>query len=288
MRELAEGEATGELARIYEELRTYCAVPYVSSLQRHIATMPGCLEYAWAICRPAFANGRIPETAWRLSSSVPTAPFPPLSPAALRLLGVDGTGLAAIRNICDNFVRVAPINILFAAIVERLLQGVEPGGASSRQSDWEPPPSLPPMPAMTDMASLDDDGRAVLEQLATEIGGRPFVPGLYRLLAGWPGYLAHAATLIAPLLGNDSARRARAAIAERIVAVADEVLAELGSAAAGQSRPDATQADAIVSAIRTYRVTSPEMIVFGTLLRDALPQGRQGGSTCDSERRTPW
>ena len=55
MRELPEHEATGELAHVYGELRRLCAVPYVSSLQRHLATMPGCLEYAWGVCGPVDA-----------------------------------------------------------------------------------------------------------------------------------------------------------------------------------------------------------------------------------------
>ena len=80
MQELPEARATGELAVIYEELRTTCAVPYVSSLQRHLATMPGCLEYAWALLRPAFVSGLLPETAWRLASMMPVAPLPPLTP----------------------------------------------------------------------------------------------------------------------------------------------------------------------------------------------------------------
>ena len=46
MAELSETEVTGELARIYEKIRVYSGVLYVSSLQRHVATMPGCLEYA--------------------------------------------------------------------------------------------------------------------------------------------------------------------------------------------------------------------------------------------------
>ena len=44
MQELPEAGAMGELAVIYEELRTTCAVPYVSSLQRQLAGMRGCLE----------------------------------------------------------------------------------------------------------------------------------------------------------------------------------------------------------------------------------------------------
>ena len=65
--ELSEHAATGKIAEIYAEIRAYCAVPYVSSLQRQLATVPGCLEWAWAAMRPAVTNGEIPEAAWRQS-----------------------------------------------------------------------------------------------------------------------------------------------------------------------------------------------------------------------------
>ena len=47
--ELREADATGEIAAIYAEIRRLWAVPYVSSLQRHLATLPGWLEWSWAM-----------------------------------------------------------------------------------------------------------------------------------------------------------------------------------------------------------------------------------------------
>ena len=270
MAELSESEVSGALARIYEEIRVYSAVPYVSSLQRHVATMPGCLEYAWAACRPAFLDGTIPETAWRRAAMIDVAPFPPLSTAALRLLGVDGAALRDIRNICENFIRVAPINLLFAGCVERLIDGAVPGGTDGPRAEWTPPPMLDPMGAMAGVDASDVGD--VLLQLKTQIGGKPFVPGLYRLLARWPAYLAHAATLVEPILRDDAARQARAAIAETIIAAADDIIAGLPPVPEGYTPPTPEQGRAIIGAIKTYRVTSPEMVVFGTLLRDALPK----------------
>jgi hypothetical protein len=268
--EITEADATGELARVYAELRSYCGVPYVSSLQRFVATMPGALEYAWATMSPAFRDGSLPQTAWRLAGEVEAEPLPPISAPALRLMGVDAGGAAAIRNICDNFVRVAPINLLFAACVEMLLAGARPDGGGGARGAWTPPEMLPPMGPMVDL-NADPAVGAVLRQLATEIDGKPFVPGLYRLIARWPGYLAHAATLLEPLIRSETARRRRGAIATRIVGAADGVLANLPVPDPAHRPPSPEQASAIVAAIRTYRVTSPEMVVFGTLLRDALP-----------------
>jgi hypothetical protein len=271
--EVTEAAASGELAVIYDELRNYCGVPYVSSLQRFVASMPGALEFAWAALRPAFLDGRLPETAWRLAGEVDADPFPPLSPAALSLLGVNAMATAEIRNIADNFVRVAPINLLFAGSVEKLLAGARPGGAAPARANWTPPAMLAPMGPMVDPSAAPPAVAEVLRQLAGEIDGQPFVPGLYRLIARWPGYLAHSATLIEPLIRSEAARSRRAGIATRIVAAADGILAGLPPLEPGRTPPSAEEARAIVAAIRTYRVTSPEMIVFGTLLRDALPAG---------------
>jgi hypothetical protein len=46
--ELGERDAAGEIAAIYAEIRRLWGVPYVSSLQRHLATRPGWLEWVWA------------------------------------------------------------------------------------------------------------------------------------------------------------------------------------------------------------------------------------------------
>ena len=125
------------------------------------------------------------------------------------------------------------------------------------------------MPTMVNLEQASADLRSVLLGLGTEIGGALFVPGLYRLLACWPGYLTHVAALLTPLLRSEKARAERAAIASKMIGAAEEILAAVSPT--DRPPPSAAQAAAIRGAIQTYRVTSPEMIVFGTLLRDALP-----------------
>ena len=270
LKELPEDQATGRIAAIYDEIRRYCAVPYVSSLQRHLATMPGVLEWAWTALRPAVVSGRIPEDAWRLAQGIDIAPLPPISRAALRVLGVDAAGEAAIRNICDNFIQVSPINLLFSGSLRLLLNGARPGAtATSDAPDWTPPAMLPPMPALIDPAALDADRRAVLFQLGTEVGGQTFVPGPYRMVARWPGYLAHMATQLGPLFDDPATKTVCAALADRIDTAAPDIVAGLPPLPDGA--PDSATGEVILAALDKYRKTSPEMVVFHTLLRDALP-----------------
>jgi len=269
--ELPESDAAGDLARIYDEIRVLCAVPYVSSLQRHMATMPGCLEYYWGVCRPAFIDGAIQKMAWRRATAMPHEPFARLSSSAMRLLGVDAAGVRAIRTICETFIRVSPINLLFAGCIEHLISGGQPGGDGAPRAAWTPPAMLDAATPMPPLDTLRADLRAVLMGLAMDLGGARFVPGLYQQMAPWPAYLAHAATLIAPLLHDDGARARRAEIASAVIDAAAGIVASLPPAPPDLTPPGAAQCAALLGAIKSYRVTSPEMIVFGALLRDALP-----------------
>ena len=270
--ELAETEAEGELARIYAEIRDLCAVPYVSSLQRHLATRAGWLEWAWAAVRPAFAGGRAQEAAWAAATVTPP-PLPPLTASVLQVLGVDEEGHAQVRNVCESFIRVSPTNLMFSALMRAQLQR-RPAAADTATPGlpaWTPPPALAELPPLVDMSTVDEALRKTLMQLGNEVDGRPFVPGLYRMLAHWPAYLAHVATELGPRFGDPVTRGCCHALAARVDAAANELLANLPGPPPQPPRPPAAEHPAVLAAVQRYRGTSPEMVVFATLLRDALP-----------------
>jgi len=267
--ELLEHQATGQIAVIYDEIRRFSGVPYVSSLQRYVATMPGALEWAWAAVRPAMVSGIIPETGWRLARAVRIAPAPRVSAAVLRVWGVDAAGLAAIRNVAENFVRVAPVNLTTGGCLNLLLNGARPTGQGFSER-WTPPAMLPPMPGNVDPHTLSADRRAVLMQLATEIDGAPFVPALYRQLAHWPAFLAWVATELGPRFDAAETNAARAAFRHASWTAAEEIVARLPGVPSGPA-PDVETARRVLVAVDRYAGTSPEMTMFGQLLLDALP-----------------
>ena len=125
--ELSEADATGELAAIYGEIRRCSGVRYVSTLQRFLATMPGVLEWGWAVVSPAMTSGKAPEAAWRAAEAAAQPPLPPFTPSVLRLLGVSDQDVEIIRNIAANFARVSPVNVITGAMLEPLAK-------------WAPPP----------------------------------------------------------------------------------------------------------------------------------------------------
>ncbi len=250
--ELLEDQATGRIAEIYDEIRRFSAVPYVSSLQRYLATIPGVLEWAWVAIRPAMASGVIPETAWRLARAVR---IPPAS--AIPRQGLQAADIAAIRNVAANFVRVSPVNLLTGACLTRLLTEPAPApeapteptptGAGFPQT-WTPPAMLPPMPGNADPATLDPQTRAVLMRFATEVDGTPFIPALYRQIAHWPGVLTWLAGEVVPRFAAPETAAARTAFRAAARAAAPEIVSHLPGRPPGPA-PDAAATRRILATI---------------------------------------
>ena len=269
--ELREKDATGEIASIYDEIRRLWAVPYVSSLQRHLATRPGWLEWTWAALRPVFASGRAQVAAWNAAEGLTVPRLAQISRDALRVWGVDADGEAAMRAACASFVRVSPVNLVFSGLLRRLLRGERPIGIASLSHDWTPPPPLGPLPALVDLAVLPPAQQAVLVSLGTMVGQEPFVPGLYRMLGAWPAFLAHLATVLRPHLQDTGRLSACARLLDAVDAEIPAVFAALPSPPAAPPMPRAAEFADVLAALDTYRKTSPEMVVFGRMIGDALP-----------------
>lgn len=264
--ELSEAAATGRIAEIYDEVRRFSGVPYVSSLQRYLATLPGVLEWAWDAVRPALVSGAVPETGWRLARTV-RLPAPPRADALA--LGLTPADVAAIRNIGANFVRVSPVNLMTGACLRLLLTGTRPAG-SGFNAPWTPPALLPPMPGNVDVAALPAVERAVLMRFAVEMNGVPFVPALYRQIAHWPRALAWLADALAPLIPAAETVAAGERFRADARAEAVGIVARLPGLPSGPP-PDAATVAQVLGAIDRYARTSPEMTLFGQFILDALP-----------------
>jgi len=269
--ERPEADADGAIAEIYAEIRNLWAVPYVSSLQRHLASKPGWLEWTWAALAPAFRSGQAQTAGWRAAAAVEVGALPPLSTATLTNLGVDAAGARRIGEICAAFVRVAPVNLMLAGLLRRLLGGARPHGQGWPDIVWTPPEMLPPLPAMVDVVALDDAARVALMKLATDVDGVPFVPGLYRMLAHWPGYTSYLAERLPVLFGAAETNQARASLLQGIDAAVALMFERLPTIPPLPPAPPAADNAAVLAALDTYRGTSPEMVVFGRLLAEALP-----------------
>ncbi|MCY3672211.1 MAG: hypothetical protein OXH14_14205, partial [Alphaproteobacteria bacterium] len=134
----------------------------------------------------------------------------------------------------------------------------------------ELPAPLSAMPGMVPDTAMTPAARAALAAFETDLAGEVFVPGLYRILAHWPGFLAHLAGSLGPLLRDPAVLDNCEGIAGRITALAPSVLAALEPPSEpAPLTPGETRS--VLSAIRAYRGTSPQMVGFGTLILRSLP-----------------
>jgi hypothetical protein len=272
--ELAEADAEGDIAEIYAEIRRLWAVPYVSSVYKHMATRPGLLEWAWNEVAPVFRDGSAQEAAWNAASECRLRPEPIISHAALRAWNVDAAAEGTVRSICEGFVRVAPVNLVFAGLIRRILAGEARGSSSAgtQQRAWTPPPDVPAPPDMIDMSTLSRDQKQVLMVFAKGVGDTPFVPGFYRILAHWPALLAHLATDLASRIESPETLAAYDELRRRLDEVAGDCLSRLPAPTrSAGTAPDAAERRHVLTVLDTYRGTSPEMVAFGRVIRDSIP-----------------
>ena len=127
----------------------------------------------------------------------------------------------------------------------------------------------PSLPAMLDIKAAPDEIRAALLRLGTDFDGVPFVPGLYRILAHWPALIQKLADLLPALKNADETEAARVELLRRIDGAVGEIFATLPALAPVQM-PSPTERDAVLAALDTYRRTSPEMVIFGQVISNAM------------------
>ncbi|MEZ5816547.1 MAG: hypothetical protein R3D44_05655 [Hyphomicrobiaceae bacterium] len=269
--ELNEADATGDIAEIFAEIRHLYATPYVSSIHRHLATRPGVLEWAWELVAPAFRSGVAQETGWRIASDAALTPLSPIPSEVLAVWGVKSGDIATIHAIAESFTRVSPLNLVFGGIIRDVLLGMRLGERMALpKADWRPPAALAAPPGMVDSAHLDEAQQRVLERFRSGSGSTAFVPGLYRMLARWPGLLAHLAVELGPRFESGE----KTAVARDLIHKMDAAVGEIRSTLQKPARlaPSDDEAQHLVRMIDGYRVTSPEMILFGRLILGAIPR----------------
>ena len=271
MREILEGDAVGSVAIIYDEIRDCYRAPYVSSLFRHLATYPGFLEWVWEILGPHLKSGRIQVTGWSRVNISKLEPIKSLTKRDLVCLGINDKQVTVIRNVCETFVRVSPINLVVSGCLQKLMIQSNLFQKSEKIArTFTLPTPLLQMPSMLPWAGLSCEQKNLLTGFETVLAGEKFVPGIYLILARWPSFLEYVAEQLGPKLRDEKILRRCEIIADKIFDSSEEILEDIDIS--NQIPPvDSSQKKNILSAISTYRQTSPQMVGFGSLLLKALP-----------------
>lgn len=181
---IPEAEATGAVAALFADIRAVTGVGVVNLIWRHLATIPGGLEWAWGAVRPRYADGALATGADRLRAALVMPDLGRLTlpdPAAGRILAAyDRTNGRALLALCALLAR---------------LDGVGATPVTSGTPRAEAALPLPPLPALDGLAP---EIAALVLRLNHIGAGRPdpILASMYRHLAYWPEFLV---SLEAPL-----------------------------------------------------------------------------------------
>ena len=166
MREILEGDAVGSVAMIYNEIRDYYRAPYVSSLFRHLATYPGLLEWMWKLLGPHLKSGRIQVTGWSQVDISKLEPIKGLTERDLINLGINYEQVTVIKNVCETFVRVSPINLVVSGCLQKLMTQKKLVQKSEKIAQpFNLPEPLLEMPSMLSWAELSNEQKKIVKLL---------------------------------------------------------------------------------------------------------------------------
>ena len=268
--ELAEGEASGEIRHIYAEIRRLSGVPMVALIWRHLATMPGALEWAWGLLEPAMRAGQVQQVAARLAQKARIPHRHSIPAAALRAAGISEADELGIAEVLEGYNRANPVNIVMVRCLSPHLAGPVAASGDASWPQWQPPVTPAPLRAMVSPDAMTPTVHA-LAKLLTDRGGdatSALWPSLYRHLAHWPAFLGYAAVIVPPEFAHIDVAAAR--MRAEVDLAANELARRLRPVA-DRPAPTGQQAGPLQSAIRQFSGRIPEMVVIGNLLQDALP-----------------
>ncbi len=189
--ELKESEARGRIAEIFTDLRYSVGVPMVNLIFRHLATVPGCLEWLWDCVGLYYVDGTLSRCAADITRKQPQLVVP-LRQDDLQRCGIDANAKNAIQMTCVAYARANPINLLALRMVELILDRA----SSAPDQSYVAPPRAPrmalaPLPPMGDLEHLPRATMDRLRALAIQIHGAdgPVIPSFFRHFTQWPDFL---------------------------------------------------------------------------------------------------
>jgi hypothetical protein len=219
--EIKEADASGRTAALYDDIRAVIGVPMVNLIFRHMATIPGCLEWAWLTVRPLYLSGQIPDAATALTRGTLSDVSIDLGPArtAARLTPSD---LDAVDRVLVAYGLANPMNLIGLKVIGLALDNAKQDDGVGTAPPVPEERLLRPegqmaLPDMADPKSAAEPVRQALHNLAVQIhgGDTGVIPSLYRHFGAWPKFLEELHRALAPLFAGDQFEAAAAEMREK-------------------------------------------------------------------------
>lgn len=195
---VAEESATGEIARLFDDIRVTVGVRVVNLVWRHLATFDGALPWAWAAVKPLYLDGLPDEAARRFRT---TMVLPRLAPLA----GSEPESVDAVLASYDhsNTINLFALGALAACLRGEAGEGPAPAGGPRLPA---PDVALPPLASECDVTP---ETWALVRRLNGFGDDRQLIlASMYRHLAHAPAFLRRVETALQAVQADGSLDRA--------------------------------------------------------------------------------
>ena len=201
--------ASPEIAAIYADIRAVSGLAMVNLIWRHLAALPGILEWAWKGVRPIVGSQELMAARQRLIDAIELPTLPPVTLEAWQAAGVGGVELNSFRDMMADYVRGNSTNIIVLTALRLRLEGINhhtPAfSAAAAPAALTPSPPLPRINTLD--SSLADAIRALAQRHEGAQGG--IIPSLYLELVRWPALTATFPYWLESLYEPSAMRKAR-------------------------------------------------------------------------------
>ena len=243
----------------------------VNLVYRHLATVPGALEWAWYTVGELFEEGVF---AARSKVLVPTPEDMTRHRLSMKAAGLSAAEAGQVIATLDAYNRANPMNALSLRVIALALESGRP--ATPVVLVAPPPADLPALLPMMPLEGLDAATMALMHKLARLTTGREsrIIPSLFRHFAPWPELLRQMVDWMEELSDGGSIDDRAAGIFRMADDIARDIYGTLPVPGAGAILPDLDTRGTLVETIEMFPPTICRMIAIAGLLRPALGDGR--------------
>jgi hypothetical protein len=278
---IAEQDATGDIAYLYEDLRATLGVPFVNLIWRHLATIPGGLAWVWTLVKPLYLGGQLEQLSEEAHALVRLPALLPIPDFVWACVAVDRSDRKVIATLIESYNRANGGNLLALLVAVSVLRNGPPVLRASghiAQAGDSHRPALEAVPPLPGLSELSPPVLALVRQLDGfgRLGSNDAIASLYRHLAHWPAFLSMAYAALEPLHRSGELASAQQSVLafgrQQSAVLASHVNGELPALA-----PDVR--GAVVGALDGFtRLMIGRMIVMGKAMRSLLPPDNGGTS----------
>jgi len=266
---MREEDAPAAIGHIYADIKRASGTSLVNLIYRHLATIPGGLEWVWGCIRMNWGYDGLLNAA----VAMPSAEIVIHLPVALwRTVGLSEKDLGEIRTLIDHYNLTHTANILGITALSHIIRDPSHSSGDTKLAWTEAPhrqiaAATPPVPKLD---SLPPDVTELLHFIngVGEDEQPAMVASLFRHLTLWPGSLAVAAALLTPLSQSGELARLRRETTIAAEEIADEMIS---TAELNCPPPPEAAREAILHALDLFRTTLiAKMLPVGQILSQAL------------------